>query len=102
MTILAAPGDTIRVSAKDVTQLDEFYVAQPVTSGLAGTVNLHDWDSGTLEDGPHVLTNNASADDWYVDFDAPGIGHYRIAVVITVGGAQRTLAGELRVESPPT
>lgn len=101
MTHLAAPGDAIRISARDVTQLDADSVARPVTEGLTGTVTLREWESGEATVGPTAITTNTD-DDWYVDMTAPAAGRYRIVVVITANEAQRTLAGELKVGDPPT
>lgn len=101
--MIVAPGDQIRVSAKDVTQLDAAYVAQPVTSGLTGTLNIRNWESDELESGPHNLANSASADDWFVDVAAPtDKGRYRLVVVLSKGGAQRTLHGVIDVQDPST
>lgn len=101
MTHLAAPGDTIRVSARDVTLLDSDMVAQPVTADLTGTITLLDWQSGVTVVGPTDIEAHAG-DDWYADVTAPAAGRYRIVAVIHVSGAQRTLAGELKVGNPPT
>jgi hypothetical protein len=99
MTTLAVPGDTIRVSAKDVTLLDAAFVEQPVITGLVGTLNIRTWDTDTLTSGPHSLIQSGSTDDWYFDATAPAVGRYRLVVVLSKSGAQRTLYGELRVEA---
>ena len=101
MTHIAAPGDTIRITAEDVTLLDGTLSRQPVTSGLTGTITLVDWESGDTVAGPTDILAHAG-DDWYADFTAPGAGRYRIIAVIQASGAQRTLAGELKVGEPPT
>lgn len=101
MTHLAAPGDAIRISARDVKLLDADSVARPVTEGLTGAVTLLEWESGTVVVGPSAITSNTE-DDWYVDLTAPTAGRYRIVVVIEANAAQRTLAGELKVGPPPT
>lgn len=101
MTHIAAPGDTIRVLAEDVTLRGSDNTTAAVTAGLTGTVSLLDWASGEVEVGPTDIELSAG-DDWYVDLAAPDAGHYRIVVVIAKDGAQRTLHGELKVEAPPT
>lgn len=102
MTTIAAAGDAIRVRLTDVTRLDADSVAQPVTTGLTGTVSLENWDDEddiALVATAIVLHSN---DDWYLDITAPGAGHYRVVAVISVSGGQRTLHGELKVQEPPT
>lgn len=101
MTHLAAPGDTIRITAEDVSLLDGTLTRQPVTSGLTGTMTLVDWESGATIAGPTDILSNVN-DDWYADFTAPAAGRYRIVAIIQASGAQRTLAGELKVGDPPT
>lgn len=102
MTHIAAPGDTIRITAEDVTLLDGSFARQPQTSGVTGTVQLEEWDSGSAEGSPYVITLHHES-DWYVDIDAPETpGRYRVVVVLTVNGAQRTLHSELNVSDPPT
>jgi hypothetical protein len=102
VTHICAPGDTIRVTAQDVTLLNSTFVEQAITAGLSGTVLIEHWDTG-IDVGlatPMVLNNG---NDWYLDLDAPDDeGRYRIVVVLTASGAQRTLQGELVVEMPPT
>jgi hypothetical protein len=102
--MIYAQGDQIRVRATNVTQLDASDVAQPVTSGLAGTLHVRNWHTDAAVSGPHVLANAASGDDWYVDITAPmAEGEYRLVVVLSKGGAQRTLHGRLEVKAnPPT
>lgn len=101
MTHLASPGDTIRITAENVALLDGTLAAQPVTSGLTGTIALHDWQSGVTVVGPVAILAHAG-DDWYVDVTAPAAGRYRIVAILQAAGAQRTLAGELKVGPPPT
>lgn len=101
MTHLASPGDSIRISARDVKLLDADSVARPVTEGLTGAITLLEWESGETAVGPTAIINN-TGDDWYVDMTAPNAGRYRIVVVIEANYAQRTLAGELKVGDPPT
>ena len=98
MTAIAVPGDTIRVTAADVTQLSSTSVETPVTAGLTGTLTVKDWQTDATVDGPDALVQSGSSDDWYVDVTAPAVGRYRLVVVLTKDGAQRTLYGELRVE----
>ena len=101
ITHLAAPGDTIRITAEDVTLLDGTLTRQSVTSGLTGTITLVEWESGATVVGPTDILAHVD-DDWYADFTAPAAGRYRIVAVIQASGAQRTLAGELKVGPPPT
>lgn len=101
MTYLASPGDTIRITAEDVSLLDGALSRQPVTSGLTGTISMLDWGSGETVVAPVPILLHAG-DDWYVDVTTPAAGHYRIIAVLTASGAQRTLVGELRVLDPPT
>ncbi len=102
MTHIAAPLDTIRVTAESVTLLDSAFTKQPLTTGLTGTVQLEEWDSGTAEGNAVPITLHNS-NDWYVDLEAPGDeGSYRIVVVLEAGGARRTLHGKLDVQAPPT
>lgn len=101
MTHMAAPGDTIRITAEDVSVLDGTLTRQPVTSGLTGTITLVEWENGETVAGPTDILAHAD-DDWYADFTAPGPGRYRIVVVLQASGSQRTLAGELKVGDPPT
>ena len=61
----AAPGDTIRMTAKDV----EHATTGPVTSGLTGTVTLYNAADGVV--GTYPIAGNAG-DDWYVDVPIPG------------------------------
>lgn len=102
MTHIAAPLDTIRVTAESVTLLDGTSTKQPLTTGLTGTVQLEEWDSGSAE-GSAVAIELNNGNDWYVDMAAPGdAGSYRIVVVLEAGGARRTLHGKLDVQPPPT
>lgn len=100
MTHLAAPGDAIRIMARDVTLLDADSIARPVIDGLTGAVTLLEWESGAVAVGPTAITTHTN-DDWYADVTAPAAGRYRIVVVIEANSAQRTLAGELKVQDPP-
>lgn len=100
MTYIATPGDTIRITAENVSLLDGTLTRQPVTSGLTGTIALQAWGSGAVVVGPIAITAHSS-DDWYADVTAPASGHYRIVAVLQAFGAQRTLAGELKVTDPP-
>jgi hypothetical protein len=103
MTIQCAPGDTVRISAKDVTLLNSTYAETPVTTGLTGTLTVKDWATDATVDGPDALVQSGSSDDWYFDLTAPAVGHYRLVMVLNTGGAQLTKYGELRVEAnPPT
>jgi hypothetical protein len=87
----AQPGDTVRMTAQDVAHA----TAGPVTSGLTGTLTLYDADDAVV-DTETISANDG--DDWYVDITAPATaGLYRMAMVLTVGSAQRTLEAELRV-----
>lgn len=101
MTHLATPGDTIRITTRDVTLLDADSVARPVTEGLTGAMTLMEWESGEIIVGPTAMTTS-TGDDWYADVTAPAAGRYRIVVVLEANSAQRTLAGELKVGDPPT
>ena len=101
MTHLAAPGDAIRISARDVTLLDADSVPRPVEEGLTGAVTLLEWESGAVAVEPTAIVSH-TGDDWYADVTAPAAGRYRIVVVIEANEAQRTLAGELKVGDPPT
>lgn len=102
MTHIAAPLDTVRITAESVTLLDSAFVQQPLESGVTGTVQLEEWDSGIAE-GSAVNIELNNGNDWYVDIAAPGdAGSYRIVVVLEAGGARRTLHGKLDVHDPPT
>lgn len=101
MTHTAAPGDTMRVMAKDVAQLDNANVAQPVMTGLTATFSLRNWETGALVSGPHTMTGNSN-DDWWLDIAAPAAGRYRIEMTLTKSGATRILHGELKISDPPT
>jgi hypothetical protein len=98
---MCVPGDTVRVSARDVSLLDSAYVEQPVTTGLVGTLTIENWQTGATVDGPDPLVQSGSSDDWYLDATCPAEGRYRLVVVLTKDGAQRTLYGELRAETNP-
>ena len=96
MIFVTDPGDTVRILAQDVSLRDSNDAAQPVTSGLTGTVTLYDAE-GAVASGPTAFDGNAG-DDWFVDIAAPDDeGRYRIVVIVEVSGAQRTLSGELVV-----
>lgn len=101
MMTIAAPGDALRISARNVTLLSSTYTEDPVTTGLTGTVEIVDWQDGESALGPTAISGS-NDDDWFLDVVAPDIGHYRIVVVIEKSGAQRTLYGELRVKEPMT
>ena len=103
MTNLSAPGDTRVVVAMGVTQRDASNIAQPVTSGLTAMYTLLDWETGDVIDGPTAITLNDD-DDWFLSVDAPAEeGKYRVKVVLSRSGAQRTLYAELQVkENTPT
>ena len=97
MTTMVAPGDTVRIAVENLTQRDADDAEQSVTSGATGEANLYDWDDGELESGPHSMAQAGAAAKWFVDVEAPPVGHYRIASVITKGAASRTFYGELEV-----
>lgn len=101
--MIAAPGDQIRVSARTVTQLDSAFVAHPVTSGATAILSVEDWESAQVISGPDAMTQSGSSNDYYADINAPAAkGKYRLVVVLSKGGAQRTLWSELEVKDPPT
>lgn len=97
MTHMSAPGDTRIIVAADLTQRDTDLVAQPITTGLTATYTLLDWDTGAVVDGPTEITLNES-NDWFLSVTTPAEGRYRIKVVVSKDGAQRTLYGELVVK----
>ena len=102
MTHIAAPQDTIRITAESVMLLNSAFVQQPVIADLTGTVQLEEWDSGTAE-GSEVPITLHNRNDWYADIEAPrDEGSYRIVVTLEAGGARRTLHGKLDVQAPPT
>ncbi len=88
-----APGDTLRITAKDVSHA----TTGSVTTGLVGTARIERYETGVVLAGPAALV--ASGDDWYADLIAPAtVGIYQIVVVLTVGGATRTLRDALYVQ----
>jgi hypothetical protein len=99
MQVIVAPGDTVRVTAQDVNQMDNEFVQHPVTGDLDGTLTVKDWNTGATISGPSTLIQSGISDDWYYDLPAPGLGRYRLVVVLNRFGAQRTLYGELKVEN---
>lgn len=102
--MIAAPSDQVRVSARNVTQLDSAFVAQPVTSGLTATLTILDWESGAVIDGPDAMIQSGLTDDYYLDITAPSdVGRYRLVVELSKGGGSRALNGLLEVvANPPT
>jgi hypothetical protein len=73
-------GETVRITAEDLTHAD----SGAVTSGATVTIDLYEPD-GTL-----VSTNTAAAagDDWFFDLDMPATpGQYRILIEATYNGA---------------
>ena len=99
MTAMAKPGDTIRIAVGSLTQRDENDVAVPITAGATGVANLYDWDDGDLVAGsPHAMAQVGSTAKWYVDVDAPAVGHYRVKAVITSNQQQETFFRELQVK----
>lgn len=88
----AEPGDTLRMVAEGVKRS---LTDEPVTTGLTGSLKLYDAANTLLSTSAISLNID---NDWYVDITAPAtVGLYRIEMVLTVGTAQRTLEGELRV-----
>lgn len=86
-TFYVQPGDTVRIYARDVTNLD----TGAVTSGLTGTVQLVNHNTEANVGTPSTITLH-SGDDWYVDMTMPlDAGVYRAEIAITQGGAARTL-----------
>lgn len=86
-TFFVQPGDTVRIYARDVTNLD----TGAVTSGLTGTVQLvnHTTEANVGAASPITLH---SGDDWYVDVTMPvASGVYRAEIALAQGGASRTL-----------
>lgn len=88
----AIGGDTVRITAVDVTHSDD----GPVISGLAGTLTLRNRATNAIVSGPTAL--QGSGDDWYADVAIPGAsGTYRATIVLTYSGAQRTFHADIFV-----
>lgn len=99
MRVVVAPGDTIRISMQNVTQEDNEFIDHPVTSDLTGVLSVKDWTTNTSVSGPFTLIQSGISDDWYYDLPAPmTVGRYRLVVVLSRFGSQRTIYGELKVE----
>lgn len=65
MALVVYAGETVRVTARDLTHSD----SGPVLSGATVTVALYDPD-GTLVQSQNTSTAG-SGDDWWLDFTAP-------------------------------
>ncbi len=81
MAIEVYAGETVRITAKDLTHATD----GPVTAGAVVTVTLYD-PAGAQVGGSYTAT--ASGDDWYVDIAAPlTAGQYEVKVVAVKSGA---------------
>jgi len=86
-------GDTIRLTAKDVSHAD----VGPITTGLTGSVSIVSMLTQQVVGGPVPITLH-SGDDWYVDLISPATdGQYRIDMLINYLTASRTLQLKLIV-----
>jgi hypothetical protein len=73
-------GESVRITAKDLTHADD----GPVTAGATVTIDLYEPD-GTL-----VSTNTAAAsgDDWFIDVEMPNTpGQYEVRIDAAYNGA---------------
>lgn len=100
MKVTVAPSDTIRIAVRDLKQKDSDFVDQPVTGDLTGTLSVSNWETAANVSGPHTLIQSGVTDDWYYDLTAPAVvGRYRLTILLSRFGAQRTMFGELKVEA---
>jgi hypothetical protein len=88
------PGETMRLSARNLTHAD----SGSVTSGATVTIAIY------AADGALSSTNEASTggsgDDWYVDVAAPATpGTYTVRITATKDGAVWKGKGAIRVET---
>lgn len=73
-------GETVRVTARDLTHLD----SGPVLSGATVTIAVYDRTDTQVS----TATGTASGDDWYADVAAPATaGEYTIKVTAVKSGA---------------
>jgi hypothetical protein len=74
-------GETVRITAKDLTHAD----SGAVTSGATVTISMYDAD-GDIIGIPNTATN--ADDDWYFDLTMPATpGQVLVKVVATKSGA---------------
>jgi hypothetical protein len=92
MALQVFAGETVRITARDLTHADD----GPVTSGATVTHAIYD-NAGALVDS---VTATASGDDWYGDLAAPDTaGLYTVKSTATKSGATWKGRTELEVET---
>lgn len=82
MALIVYAGETVRVTAKDLTHSD----SGPVLAGATVTVAL--FDESDVQVSTQSTTTAGSGDDWWIDFDAPATpGEYQVKASAVKSGA---------------
>lgn len=88
------PGETVRLTAKDLTHAD----SGSVTTGATVTVSLYNPD-GTLNT-TQIAATGGSGDDWFADLAAPAtLGEYAVKITAVKDGATWKGKNSIRVEA---
>jgi hypothetical protein len=81
LTVLA--GETVRITARDLTHSD----SGSVTTGATVTVGIYD-SADTIVGSTATGATGGSGDDWYADITAPSnAGEYTVKVTAVKTGA---------------
>lgn len=81
MALTVYPGETVRITAADLTHSD----SGPVTTGATVTIALYDAD-GTISG--EAVSGAVTGADWSADVTAPAtVGEYTVKVTATKSGA---------------
>lgn len=81
MALTVYPGETIRITAADLTHVD----SGPVTTGAMVTIAVYDADGVISGD---VVNGSVTGDDWSADVAAPATaGEYTVKITATKSGA---------------
>lgn len=93
MLIDCYPGETVRLSANDLTHRD----AGAVTSGATVLISLYDPDGILVE--TQGAGNGGVGDDWWYDFTAPATpGTYEFKITAEKDGATAKGKDAIRVK----
>jgi hypothetical protein len=94
MLLECFPGETIRLSANDLTHTD----SGAVTTGATVTISLYNPDESL--NSTQSGDNGGSGDDWYYDFTAPATpGEYQFKITAEKSGATAKGKDSIRVKA---